>query len=72
MADKAAAASEEVAPPAGSAAELASAQEVEYGVFVAREAIFINGARAFNVGDPVPVSHVERGVVHPDQVEKKG
>lgn len=67
----------EVAPDAAdaapeSAAELASAQELEYGTYVAREAIFINGARAFNAGDPVPVSHVERKVVHPDQVEKKG
>lgn len=60
----------EVAPE--TAVALASAQEVEYGTYVAKEAIFIGGVRAFNAGDPVPVSHVERAVVHPDQVEKKG
>ena len=38
-------------------------QSKEYGQFVATEAIDIAGARAFNVGDPVPASHVERGVV---------
>lgn len=54
------------------AADLASEQEREYSTYIAAEAIFIAGARAFNVGDPVPVSHVERGVVHPSQVEKKG
>lgn len=42
----------------------------EYGTYVAAEAIYLGGARAFNPGDPVPVSHVERGVVHPDQVRK--
>ena len=40
----------------------------EYGRWVAKDAIFINGARAFNAGDAVPTSHVESGVVHPDQV----
>lgn len=39
------------------------AREAEYGKYVAKGPIFINGARAFNPGDPVPVSHVERGVV---------
>jgi hypothetical protein len=42
----------------------------EYGQYVAVTTIDINGARAFNVGDPVPVSHVERGVVGADQVKK--
>lgn len=48
------------------------AQEKEYGVYVATETIFIGGARAFNVGDPVPVSHVEREnpPVNKDQVAK--
>ena len=42
----------------------------EYGQYVAVVPININGARAFNAGDPVPASHVERGVVEPDQVSK--
>lgn len=43
-------------------------QATEWGTFVAKEAIFIDGARAFNPGYPVPVSHVTRGIVSPDQV----
>ena len=50
--------------------ELRKRQEAEYGAFVANKAIDINGARAFNVGDPVPVSHVERQVVPADRVKK--
>lgn len=46
------------------------AQAAEYGVYVAAEDIFIGGGRAFNEGDPVPVSHVDRGVVTKDQVKK--
>lgn len=42
----------------------------EWGVYVATEAIFILGARAFNEGDAVPISHVERGVVRLEQVRK--
>lgn len=51
-----------------------AAQVAEYGKYVAVEAIFIGTARAFNEGDPVPVSHVERGVVAKSQVRevKKG
>lgn len=49
---------------------LREAQQAEYGTYVATEPIDILGARAFNVGDPVPVSHVERGVVREDQVAK--
>lgn len=45
-------------------------QEAEYGQFVALVAIDIRGARAFNPGDPVPASHVERGVVSADDVAK--
>lgn len=52
------------------AAELRKAQEAEYGAYVATEQIFIGGALAFNVGDPVPKSHVTRGVVDADQVAK--
>lgn len=42
----------------------------EYSQYVAVAPIDIDGARAFNVGDPVPVSHVERGVVSADRVKK--
>jgi hypothetical protein len=52
------------------AAEFREEQAKEYGVYVANQAIFIDGARAFNAGDPVPVSHVERGVVSVDEVVK--
>jgi hypothetical protein len=45
-------------------------QGAEYGTFVAAVEININGARAFNPGDPVPVSHVNNGVVDEGQVEK--
>ncbi|MEI4273924.1 hypothetical protein TEK04_19560 [Klenkia sp. LSe6-5] len=50
--------------------ELRKAQVAEYGTYVALGPIDINGTRAFNAGDPVPVSHVERGVVGTDQVAK--
>ena len=53
-----------------SAEDLRDAQAKEYGQFVAAETIYINGARAFNIGDPVPVSHVDRGVVNAEQVQK--
>jgi len=43
----------------------------EWSVFVATQAIDIGGARAFNVGDAVPASHVTRGVVSMDQVVKR-
>jgi hypothetical protein len=56
--------------PPTTAAEFREALGEEYGQYVAVVAININGTRAFNVGDPVPVSHVERGVVEPDQVSK--
>jgi hypothetical protein len=46
------------------------AQAAEYGTFVANKPITIAGARAFNPGDPVPASHVERGVVSADDVDK--
>ena len=52
------------------AEQLREAQVAEYGTYVAAQTIFIEGARAFNVGDPVPVSHVERGVVAADEVAK--
>ena len=40
--------------------EQAMVRAVEYGVFVARGPIDIGGARAYNRGDAVPVSVVER------------
>lgn len=43
-------------------------QAREYGKWVAKERIVIDGALAFKAGDPVPVSHVERGVVSKDAV----
>lgn len=52
------------------AAEYKAAMDAEWGVYVAVVPIDINGARAFNPGDAVPVSHVERGVVLEDQVAK--
>lgn len=51
-------------------AEYVAAQKAEWGAYVATEAIDINGARAFNAGDPVPASHVERGVVAAESVAK--
>jgi hypothetical protein len=56
-------------PPA-TAAEYRDAQRAEYGTYVALVAIDIDGARAFNPGDAVPVSHVERGVVSTEEVAK--
>jgi len=56
--------------------EQREAQEAEYGRYRANQAINIDGARAFNPGDPVPTSHVTRKVVTKDQVDdlsaKKG
>jgi hypothetical protein len=40
-----------------------SAQAAEYSTFVAVNAIFIGGARAFNPGHPVPASAV---AAHPE------
>lgn len=57
-------------PEAMTDEELRKAQEAEYGTYVATQPIDINGARAFNIGDPVPASHVSRGVVPDDAVAK--
>lgn len=51
-------------------ADLEKAQAAEYGTYVATQTINVGGARAFNVGDPVPASHLERGVVDKDAVAK--
>lgn len=58
------------APTPATAEELREAQRAEYGVYVAVTPIDISGARAFNPGDPVPASHVDRGVVLAEQVAK--
>lgn len=54
------------------AAQYAEALGTEWGTYVAVGPIDINGVRAFNAGDPVPVSHVERedAPVRADQVSK--
>lgn len=50
-------------------AEAKAAQEAEYGRYVAATPIDLGGARAFNVGDAVPVGHVsDTGPVYPGQV----
>lgn len=52
------------------AEQMLEAIRAEYSTYVAVVPIDINGARAFNEGDPVPAGHVERGVVVEDQVAK--
>jgi hypothetical protein len=58
--------------PFAAARELEAAQAKEYGTYVAAGPIDVLGVRAFNTGDPVPVGHVERGVVAQSQVVKVG
>jgi len=58
--------------PAQTAAEYREAQIREYSTYKAAVPIDINGVRAFNVGDPVPVSHVEQGVLSQAEVEPVG
>ncbi len=50
--------------------EYLAAQRAEWGQYVAAGPIDIGTARAFNEGDPVPASHVDRGVVSAAQVKK--
>lgn len=52
------------------AEEHAKALEAEWGTYVALGPIHVNGARAFNEGHAVPVSHVESGLVPADMVAK--
>jgi hypothetical protein len=40
--------------------DFAAAQAAEYATYVATEAILVDGARAYNPGDPVPASNVEK------------
>lgn len=58
-------------PDLAAVEEHRKAQEADYGKYVAAEVILINGVRAFNPGDPVPVGHVEREVVALDQVTER-
>lgn len=58
--------------PAAEARERLAAQEAEYGEYVATEVISIDGVRAFNEGDPVPVGHVKNGIVDKALVAKRG
>jgi hypothetical protein len=51
--------------------EFRQEQVAEWGTYVATTPIFIEGIRAFNVGDAVPVSHIDRGVVSTEQVAKR-
>src|SRR5687768_7602918 len=51
-----------------SADEQRKAIEAECGKYRAASVIEVNGVRAFNPGDPVPVSTVEAGIVPSDAV----
>lgn len=50
--------------------ELEAEQQRIYGQYVAVAPIDLEGGRAFNPGDAVPIDHVDRGLVRPDQVAK--
>lgn len=50
--------------------DLRKAREAEWGTYVALVPIDLDGVRAFNPGDPVPVTHVTGGVVGDDLVAK--
>jgi len=52
-------------------AELREEQQKEWGTYVAVAPIFIDGIRAFNKGDAVPVGHVEAGTVEQELVAKR-
>lgn len=41
------------------AEEYAEMQRAEYAKYVANQTIMFNGARAYNEGDPVPITNVE-------------
>lgn len=51
-------------------AEEEAKQAIEWGTYVATGPINIGGVRAFNEGQPVPVSHVTSGLVEESQVRK--
>jgi hypothetical protein len=56
--------------PPTTAEEYRKAQATEWGTYVALVPIDIDGARAFNPGDPVPASHVTASLVDEGQVAK--
>lgn len=58
------------APDPATAEDVRKALAEEYGTYVAVAPININGVRAFNAGDPVPSTHVSRGVVDEGQVAR--
>lgn len=58
--------------PQAAARALIAEQEAEWGEYVAKETITIDGVRAFNAGDPVPKSHVDSNIVDKSQVAKVG
>jgi hypothetical protein len=60
----------EVGEVADALNEAERAEILEWTQYVAREPIDIDGVRAFNPGDAVPTSHVDRGVVDLSKVEK--
>ncbi len=56
--------------PAEELAQAQLAEAAEWGTYTAAFPVDIAGVRAFNVGNPVPASHVERGVVDASLVTK--
>jgi hypothetical protein len=53
--------------------DFAAAQEAEYATYVATETILHDGSRAYNAGDPVPISNVEKhGYLQMGVVRKVG
>lgn len=62
----------DTSPQADEAADLrrADVQRREYGRYRAAGPIRVDGALAFRKGDPVPISHVERGIVARSAVEE--
>jgi hypothetical protein len=63
-------AAKDVAEPLDDAQTFRAAQAVEWGTYIAVAPISIDGVRAFNPGDPVPVGHVTRGLVDETQVAR--
>lgn len=53
------------------AEDFQKAQDAEWSEFVAVQPIDIGGARAFNIGDPVPKGHVEGNLVPDDAVARR-
>lgn len=48
------------AAPAGTVQDAAQERYDEWSKYIAIDDIAIGGQRAFNAGDPVPISHVDR------------